>query len=68
MSDNCGLSNNVIRFDAGMRIWAHLWILAIKRKKILILREGLTQELDDTTLTAEAEYSINVSEQEKKFG
>ena len=67
MSDNCGFSYNVIRFDADMRIWAHLWILTIRRKKTLILCEGLTQELDDTTLTVEAEYPINVSEQENKF-
>ena len=67
MSDNCGLSYNVIRFDADMRIWSHLWILTIRRKKTLILCEGLTQQLDDTTLTVEAEYPINVSEQENKF-
>ena len=30
-----------------------------KGKDILILVEGPTQELDDTTLTAEAKYSIN---------
>ena len=30
-----------------------------KRKDILILGDGPTQGLDDTTLTAEAIYSIN---------
>ena len=34
-------------------------------KKILII--GQTQALDDTTLTAEGEYSINFTEQGKKF-
>ena len=31
---------------------------------ILILSKSPTQELDDTTLTAEAEYSINFTKQE----
>ena len=30
-----------------------------KKKDILILGEGPTQRLDDTMLTAEAQYSIN---------
>ena len=33
-----------------------------KGKYILILREGPTQELDDTTLTAEAKYRINFTQ------
>ena len=32
----------------------------IKNKDILILSEVLTQELDDTTLTTEAIYPINI--------
>ena len=32
-----------------------------KIKNILILGEGITQGLDDTTLTAEKLYSINVT-------
>ena len=32
-----------------------------KTKNILILGEGITQGLDDTTLTAEKLYSINVT-------
>ena len=32
-----------------------------KKKDILILSKGSTQGLDDTTLTAEAQYSINFS-------
>ena len=39
-----------------------------KRKKdILILRKGQTQESDDTTLTAKNEYAINLSEQTCKI-
>ena len=30
-----------------------------KNKDILVLGEGPTQELDDTTLTVEAKYPIN---------
>ena len=33
-----------------------------KNKDILILGEGRTQGLDDTTLTAEAKYSINFTQ------
>ena len=36
-----------------------------KRKNILILGEGPTQGLDDSTLTAEAIYSINFTHQLK---
>ena len=38
-----------------------------KKKDILILSEGPTQELDDTTLTEEKNYSINFTEHNKKF-
>ena len=38
-----------------------------KNKDILILGEGPIQGLDDTTLTAEAKYSINFSTSNKKF-
>ena len=38
-----------------------------KKKDILILGEGPTQGLDDTTLTAEKKYSINFTEHNKKF-
>ena len=34
-------------------------MLIKKKKDILILDEGRTQRLDDTTLTAEKKYSIN---------
>ena len=32
-----------------------------KKKYLLIIVKGLTQGLDDTTLTAEAQYSVNLS-------
>ena len=38
-----------------------------KKKDTLILGIGLTQKLDDTTLKAEAKYSINFSKSNKKF-
>ena len=39
----------------------------IKTKNILIIGEGPTQGLDDTTLTAEKKYSINFTASETKF-
>ena len=38
-----------------------------KGKDILILGEGPTQGLDDTTLTAEAKYPINFTQSGKIF-
>ena len=38
-----------------------------KEKNILALGKGLTQGLEDTTTTAEAEYSINFSRSQRKF-
>ena len=38
-----------------------------KGKDILILGEGPTQELDDTTLTGEAKYPINFTQSEERF-
>ena len=38
-----------------------------KGKDILILREGSTQGLDDTTLTAEAKYPIKFTRSRKRF-
>ena len=38
-----------------------------KNKDILILGKGRTQELDNTTLIAEAKYSINFSRSQRKF-
>ena len=41
--------------------------MLIIKKDILSLGKGTTQGLDDTTTTAEAEYSIDFTEQGKKF-
>ena len=41
--------------------------MLIIKKDILILGKGPTQGLGNTNLTADAEYSINFKEQEKKF-
>ena len=38
-----------------------------KKKDILILGEGPTQRLDDTTLIVEKKYSINFTESRKEF-
>ena len=38
-----------------------------KRKDILIVCEGPPQGSDDTTLTAEAKYTINFTQSEKRF-
>ena len=38
-----------------------------KHKGILILGEGPTQQLDDTTLTAKAKYPINFTQPNKRF-
>ena len=38
-----------------------------KKKDILIFGEGPIQGLDGTTLTAEKKYSINLTENNKKF-
>ena len=38
-----------------------------KSKDILILGEGTTPGLDDTTLTAEAKYPINSTRSRKRF-
>ena len=47
------MGNNVIIFGADMSSYVHV---DNKKKNILILGEGLTQGVDDTTLTAEAKY------------
>ena len=38
-----------------------------KEKNILVLGEAPTQELDDTTATADAKYSINFTQSGKKL-
>ena len=41
--------------------------MLITKKDILILGKGPTQGVDNTTLTAEAEYSINFTKHGKTF-
>ena len=38
-----------------------------KNKNILILGKGETKELDNTTLPAEVEYSVNFARSQRKF-
>ena len=50
------MGKNVVIFGADMSSSAHI---DNKNKDILILGEGPTQGLDDTTLTAEEKYYIS---------
>ena len=47
-------------------MWACFYILIIRKKDVFILRKGLTNGSEDTTLTTEKEYSMNFFEQQKK--
>ena len=58
------LGKNVIIFEADMSSPVHI---VNKNKDISFLGEGPTQGSDDTTLTAEAQYSINFSRSKRKF-
>ena len=55
------MGKNFITFGAGMSSSVHT---DNKGKDILILGEGTTQELDDTTLKEEAKYTINFTQSE----
>ena len=55
---------NVIICEVDMSSFVHA---NKKTKSILVLGEVFTQGLDDTTLYAEAKYSINFSKTNKKF-
>ena len=55
---------NAIIFGAGMSSSVHV---DNKIKNILFLGEGPAQRLDDTTLTAEAKYTINFTQSGKKM-
>ena len=59
-----GFGNNAIIFGVDMSSSAHA---NNKKKDLLILGEGLTQGLDDTTLSAGKMYSINFTATKKKF-
>ena len=56
------MERNVIKF------WAYISSSAnAKNKDVLILNEGPTQRLDDTTLTTEEKYPINFTQPRKRF-
>ena len=55
---------NVIIFGADMSSFVHI---DNENKDILILGEGTTQGLDDTTLSVEAKYPIEFTKPNKKF-
>ena len=63
LSDGCW-DKNVIIFGVDNSSSEHV---DNKEKDILVLGEGPTQELDDTTITAEVKYPINFRESEKRF-
>ena len=58
------IGKNVIIFRADMSSSVHI---DNKEKDTLILGNGPTQGLDDTMLTAEAQYSMNFSRSNRKF-
>ena len=64
LSNGSGFGRNVIIFGADMSSSVHDHN---KNKDILILGKGPTDGLDDATLTAEKEYSINFTEHNKKI-
>ena len=55
---------NVIFFGADISSFVHA---NNKTKNILVLGEGITQGLYDTTLTAEKKYLVNVTKSNAKF-
>ena len=58
------MGKNAIIFGVDMSLSVHI---DDKKKDILILSKGLTQGLDYTMLTAEAQYPINFSSSKIKF-
>ena len=58
------MGKNVVIFGADISSSMHA---DNKNKHILILGEGPTQGLDDTTSTAEAKYPINFTQPNKRF-
>ena len=58
------MGKNFIIFGADMSSSVHI---DNNVKDILILGEGPTQRLDDTTLTAETIYPINIIQSNKRF-
>ena len=58
------LVKNVIMFGVDKSSFVHI---DNKGKDILILGKGPTHELDGTTFTAEAKYTINLTQSRKGF-
>ena len=58
------MGENVIIFKFDMSSSVHI---DNKKKDILIIGEGPSQGLDNTTLTAEAKYPINFTQSRKRF-
>ena len=58
------VDQNVIIFGVDMSSSVHV---DNKKKDIVILGLGLTQGLEDTTLTPKAQYSINFSRSSRRF-
>ena len=58
------MGKNVIVFEADMSSYKYI---DNKNKNILILGEGTTQGLDNTTLTAEEKYAIHFTQLRKRF-
>ena len=63
LSDNSRIGKNVI--ISGANVSSSL-LVENKKKDILILGKGLTDKLDDITLTEEAESCINFSKTQQK--
>ena len=61
---NRGFGRNAIVFGADMSIYVHS---NNKKSNILVLGKGFIQGINGTTIYAEKMYSINVTENNKKF-
>lgn len=64
MFQNIDWGKNVVIFGAENSSSVHT---NNEKKDILVLGKGPRQRLDDTTLSAEKEYAINFSDEQKKF-
>lgn len=64
LPDGSGFGKNLRMFVADSSSYVHA---NNKTKDIVILDKGPTDGLDNITKTAEAEYSINLNEKQKKF-
>ena len=62
-NQNLVWGKNVVNFEVDMSSSVHI---DSKGKDILILGKGPTQRVNGTTLTSEAEYSINFSRLQRK--